>query len=33
VSILVEDLNIQRVRGDNNQGYKRKDEGIEELVV
>jgi hypothetical protein len=29
----VEDLNIARVKGDNKQGYERKDEGIEEPVV
>jgi hypothetical protein len=29
----VEDHNITRVKGDNRQGYKRKDEGIEGPVV
>jgi hypothetical protein len=33
VRILVEDINIARVRGDNRQGYERKDQGIEEPVV
>jgi hypothetical protein len=33
VSIEVEDLNITRVKGDNKQGYERKDEGIDEPVV
>jgi hypothetical protein len=32
-SIQVEDINIARVKCDNNQEYKRKGEGIEEPVV
>jgi hypothetical protein len=33
VCIYVEDINIVRVKGNNRQGYERKDEDIEELVV
>jgi hypothetical protein len=33
VNILVEGLNITRVKGDNRQGHKGKDESIEEPVV
>jgi hypothetical protein len=33
VSIQVEDINIARVKGDNRQGYERKDECNEESVI
>jgi hypothetical protein len=33
VSIKVEDINITRFKGNNRQGYVRKDEGIGEPVV